>query len=220
MQKQIVVFIAPPGAGKGTQAELLAQKFGFYQLETSKIIEEKFKKADPADEKLQEEKKRWLSGELTDPHLVVSWFCERIRTLVAEGKSLVLSGSLRTLYETEKMLPILDDLVGHDNIKIFHILLSEEESIKRNSSRRICEKNRHSIPNFPEYKDTTVCPWDGSLLVKRALDKPEIIKERYRVYKKETEPVFDYLEKQGHKIITINGEQPIEKVSEDILKYF
>jgi adenylate kinase len=220
MQKQIVVFIAPPGAGKGTQAELLAQKFGFYQLETSKIIEQKFKEADPNDARLQEEKKRWLAGELTDPHLVVDWFCEKIHALVDEGQSLVLSGSLRTLYETEKMLPVLDDLVGQDNLKIFHITLSEEESIKRNVGRRICEKNRHPVPNFPEYKDTTVCPWDGSRLVKRALDKPDIIKERYQVYKKETEPVFNYLEKQNHEVITINGEQSIEKVSEDILKYF
>lgn len=220
MTKQLVIFIAPPGASKGTQADLLAKKFGFYHLETSKIIEEKFKNADPQDQKIQEEKKRWLAGELTDPRLVVDWFAEKISSLVGESKSLVLSGSLRTLYETKELLPILNELVGKDSIKIFYITLSEEESVKRNTGRRICEKNRHPIPNFPEYQNLTVCPQDGSPLITRGLDKPEIIRERFRVYKAETEPVLDYLRQQGYKVIEINGEQPIEKVFEDILKNF
>ena len=97
--------------------------------------------------------------------------------------------------------------------------LTKEESIKRNSSRRICKKNRHPIPGFPQYRDLMTCPEDGSPIIRRELDKPEIIKERYRVYKAETEPVLDYLKKNGYDVITIEGEQPIEKVQEDILKY-
>lgn len=220
MTKRLVIFIAPPGAGKGTQADLLAKKFGFYHLETSKVIEEKFKNADPQDERIREEKKKWLAGELTDPHLVVNWFAEKISSLVDKGKSLVLSGSLRTLYETKELLPMLDKLVGKDSIKIFHITLSEEESVKRNTGRRICEKNRHPIPNFPEYQNLTACPQDGSPLITRGLDKPEVIRERYKVYKAETEPVLNYLKEKEYKIITINGEQPIEKVFADIMEHF
>ena len=219
MSKQVIIFIAPPGAGKGTQAELVAKKIGLEHIETSNIIEEKFKNADPKDGKLNEEKKRFLAGELTDPVLVAEWFLEKVGDLARRGVGMVLSGSPRTMYEGETDMPELERLYGKENIKIFYISLSEEESIKRNSSRRICKKNRHPIPGFPQYRDLMTCPEDGSPIIRRELDKPEIIKERYRVYKAETEPVLDYLKKNGYDVITIEGEQPIEKVQEDILKY-
>ncbi len=220
MSKQIVIFIAPPGAGKGTQANLLAEKFGLVHIETSKIIEAKLKDADPNDPAMAEEKRKWLSGELNTPAIVKDWLLGKVSELAAENKSIVLSASPRTLYEAEAGMPEFEKLYGRGNIKVFHITLSEEESMKRNSGRRICEKNRHPIPNFPEYQNLTTCPQDGSPLITRALDKPEVIRERYRVYKVETEPVLDYLKKDGYTIIVINGEQPIEKVFEDILKNF
>jgi len=220
MDKQIVIFIAPPGAGKGTQADLLAEKFGFIHIETSKIIEEKLKNADSSDPVTQEEKRKWLEGELNDPHKVARWILDRTEGLAGRGESLVFSASPRALFEVEVELPEFEKLYGRENIKIFYITLSEEESVKRNSNRRICEKNRHPIPNFPEYKNLTTCPQDGSPLITRALDTPEVIRERYRVYKAETELVLDYFREKGYKVIEINGEQPIEKVFEDILKNF
>ena len=220
MNKQVIIFIAPPGAGKGTQANLLAEKFGLVHVETSKIIEAKLKDADPNDLVMAEEKREWLSGELNTPAIIKDWLLGKVRELAAENKSIVLSASPRTLYEAEAGIPEFEKLYGRDNIKIFYITLSEEESVKRNSGRRICEKNRHPIPNFPEYQNLTACPQDDSPLITRALDKPEVIRERYKVYKAETEPVLDYLKQQNYKVIEINGEQPIEKVFDDILKNF
>ncbi len=220
MTKQIIIFIAPPGAGKGTQANLLAEKFGFTHIETSKIIEAKLKDADPNDPIMIEEKRKWLSGELNTPAIIKDWLLEKVRELAAENKGVVLSASPRTLYEVKVEMPEFEKLYSRDNIKIFYITLSEEESMKRNSGRRICEKNRHPIPNFPEYQNLTTCPQDGSPLVTRALDKPEVIRERYGVYKAETEPVLDYLKKDDYKVIEINGEQPIEKVFSDIMGHF
>lgn len=220
MEKKLIIFIAPPGGGKGTQADMLARQFGFAHLETSKIIEEKLKTADPNDAEMQKEKQVWLNGGLTDPRKVVGWFTEVIDNMAGQGKSVVLSGSLRTLYEAKEMVPELERLYGRDHIKVFNIALSEEESVKRNSNRRICEKNRHPIPNFPEYRDIEVCPWDGSPLITRGLDKPEVIKERYRHYLEETMPALDYIKNQGFKVYTINGDQPIEKVHEEIMRHF
>ncbi len=219
MTPQVIIFIAPPGAGKGTQAENIAKEFGFYHLETSKLIEAKFKNANPNDPTMQEEKRRWLAGELTTPAIFVGWFNEEIKELALQGKSIVTSGSLRTVEETKDVMPELEKLYGRDNIKIFNITLSEEESIRRNSGRRICQLNRHPIPGFPQYRDLTTCPEDGSPIIKRDLDKPEIIKERYRVYKAETEPVLDYLKENGYHVTTINGEQPIGAVFEDVSKH-
>ena len=138
---------------------------------------------------------------------------------VSSGRGIVISGSLRTLKESKIILPELERLYGKDGITIFYITLSEAESIQRNSSRRICQLNRHPIPGFPQYRDLVACPQDGSPLITRELDKPEIIKERYGVYLEDTAPVLDYLRAGGYKVIEINGEQPIEKVTEDILKH-
>lgn len=218
MKPLLVIIIAPPGGGKGTQADLLAKKFSLFHLETSSIIEKKFESADPDNKAIQQYKKDWLAGELIDPKAIAQWLTEEVKKLASEGRSLVLSGSPRTFYEAEYDTPIFEAVFGKESIKIFEITLSEEESIKRNSGRRICQANRHPIPNFPEYQGVSVCPEDDSPIVKRELDKPEIIRERYRVYKEETEPVLDYFRKRGYQVMKVNGEQPIERVFEDILK--
>lgn len=224
MDKQIVIFIAPPGAGKGTQADMFAEKFGFFHLESSKILETRLAgQENSPDLEIREAWRLYKKGELMTPSLVARLIIEEIEKLHREGKSIIFSGSFRTLEEAEKETPVVETLYGRENVRIFYITLSEEESVKRNSERRICEKNRHPIPRpeyDPKFKDITKCPQDGSPIITRTLDKPEIIRERYRVFLRDTAPVFDYFRERGYKVIEINGEQPIEKVTDDILKYF
>ncbi|MBI2670215.1 MAG: nucleoside monophosphate kinase [Candidatus Yanofskybacteria bacterium] len=221
MSKQVIIFIAPPGAGKGTQAELIAKKFGLEHIETSNLGEVKIN--DPElvkkDPEVAEAKRRYNMGELFPPPWIVKLIVEKIRELASVGRGIVFSGSPRTLYEAENEMPELEKLYGKENIKIFYIKLSENESIRRNSSRRICEKSRHPIPGFPQYRDLVICPEDGSPIITRTLDKPEIIRERYRVFLKDTKPVLDFLKKNDYDAITIEGEQPIGKVQEDIMKH-
>lgn len=218
--KQVVIFIAPTGAGKGTQSDILAEKFGFVHLETSKIIEAKFATADPNDEQIKAEKQNFLSGKLVTPEVVTAWVIEAIRDLAKKDKSIVFSGSFRTLYEAGEEIPVVEELYGKDNIKILYITLSEEESVRRNSNRRICKANRHPIPDLPKFKDLKTCPQDGSELVKRDLDTPEVARIRYREYLNRTTPVLELLKNKGYNIIEISGEQGIENVSEDILRHF
>ena len=215
-----VILVAPPGAGKGTQADMIEQKFGYHHLETSKIIEKNFKNADPNDAVINEEKKRWLAGELMKPSTFVPWLIDDIKTIAANGQGLILSGSPRTMAETPVVITALEEVYGKENITVLNIELSEAESVKRNGGRRICQANRHPIPNFPEFTNLTTCPQDGSPLVTRDLDKPEIIRERYQVYWRDTAPVLDYLREHGYQINVINGEQPIEAVFDNIIKNF
>ena len=220
MQKQVVIFIAPPGAGKGTQADMLAGKLGFFHLESSKVIEDKFASASPDDEVIQQEIRNNRAGKLNDPALVSQWMEERIKQLAGQGKSIVFSGSPRTLFEAEQLMPVLESLYGKDGIKVFSINISDEESIKRNSARRMCKANRHPIPNLPEFQDLKICPQDGSELLHREDDKPERIRVRHTEFKNRTAPVFKYLAEHGYKIIQINGEQSIRDVAHDIYQNF
>ena len=100
-----------------------------------------------------------------------------------------------------------------DQIKIIEIKLSEEESVKRNSKRRVCEKNGHPVLDVA----AEVCPEDGSPIILRPDDAPAIIKERYQIYLSRTQPVIDFLIKKGYNLVTIDGEKPIEDVHRDIL---
>ena len=217
-KKQVIIFIGPPGAGKGTQAELLAEKFGFFHFESSKVIEEKIKNAEPNDAVLQREKKLWESGILNTPELVLQWMQEKIRDIASESHGVVFSGSPRTMLEAKGEIPLLEELYGKENIKVFNLNLSEEESIKRNSKRRICKDNRHPIPNFKEFEGITKCPKDGSGIITRVLDKPETIKIRYKEYLNRTFLIIDFLKERSYKIIKIDGEQKIDKVFDDISK--
>src|SRR3989344_6338805 len=217
-KKWAVILIGPPGSGKGTQAELLAEKFGLFHLESSRVIENKFKNADPNDKVIEHEKENWKAGQLTNPELVREWMLENIRDFGNKGQGVVLSGSPRTMFEAEGEMPVFEEFYGKENVKPIHLNLTKEESIKRNSSRRICEANRHTIPDFPIFKDITACPKDGSPPLKRKLDTPETIGVRYEVYLRRTQPILSFLQDRGYKLIEVEGEQSIEDVRDDILR--
>lgn len=227
MEKQIVMLFGPPGAGKGTQAEILADKTGYYHFESSKIIEACFKNESPEKVfevegksfKVDDERKRWEAGLLNSPPFVVNLMVEKIKELADAGKSIIFSGSPRTVYEAEKELPLLKNLYGQENIKFVMLEISPETTIFRNSHRRICELIRHSILFSPETEKLTKCPLDGSDLLKRkGLDDLETIKKRIEIFKAETFPVVEVIEKEGLHVKKVRGEQSVADVHKDVLE--
>jgi len=217
-----IIILGAPGAGKGTQANLLAERFGLKHIETSKILEKAFKKkrgaiqVDGKEYSFEKEIEIWKNGELCSPPLVVHLLQNKIKELAKEQKSIVFSGSPRTLFEAEKIMPLLEDLFERKNIFIFFLKLSVEDSVFRNSHRRICQLMRHPIIWHDETKNLKRCPMDGSELLKRELDKPEIIEERYRVFEKRTLPIIESIEEYGYKIIKVNGAPPVADIFQEL----
>ena len=218
--KKIVLIMGTLGSGKGTQADKLAESFGLYHFDTGPFLKELFDSNDPSIEK---ERAEYKSGKWVSPEFVARKVLEKISEILPNYNGLIFSGSPRTLYEAEQELPVFERLVDRNNIQIFYLNLSETESLKRSMGRLICEKNKHPIPNLPEFQEIRkrgTCPEDGSRLVTKDLDSPEILKSRLNEHNSRTLPVLDYLRQQNYKVIEINGEQPIEKVFEDILKNY
>lgn len=224
--RNVVILIGPPGAGKGTQAELLSEKLNLQHVETSKLLEEKFKDAKSGQfletngEKyfLLEEKKLWETGVLCSPPFATLIMLEKFQEVASQGKSLLLSGSPRTLYECAEEIPLLEKLYGGENIHVILLELSEAKSIIRNSNRRICELMRHPVWYNPETMHLTVCPLDGSALLKReGLDDPETIKVRLKEYAQRTVPVIAYFQEHGLKVKKVDADQSVAKVFQDIL---
>jgi len=227
MAKQVIILFGPPGAGKGTQAEILSDKTGYYHFESSKVIEhcfhtessEKVFEIEGKKYKVADEKKRWETGLLNSPPFVVNLMIEKIKELAEEGKSIIFSGSPRTVYEAEKETPLLKELYEEKNIKFVLLDIKPETTIFRNSHRKICELMRHSILFNKETENLTTCPLDGSLLVRRKnLDEVETIKNRLEAFKKDTLPVIDFVKKQGVNVIEINAEQTVSEIFKDISK--
>lgn len=227
MDKQIIMLFGPPGAGKGTQAEILSDKTGYYHFESSKIIEACFKNENPEkvfeiegeSYKVEDEKKRWEAGLLNSPPFVVFLMVEKIKDLAKEGKSIIFSGSPRTVYEAEREIPLFKELYGQNNIRFVMLEISAETTIFRNSHRRICELIRHSILFSPETENLTLCPLDGSSLIKRkGLDDVETIKKRIDIFKEQTFPVTQIIEKEGLRVNKVNGEQSVADVHKDVVE--
>lgn len=218
-EKRIILIMGTLGSGKGTQAEALAKIFGLSHFDTGEFLKAFF---DSDDQDIFKEREEYNSGKWVSPEFVAKKVLEKVRGIISNYKGLAFSGSPRTLTEAEQELPFFEELVGQSNVKVFYLNINEGESLKRSSGRLICEKNRHPIPNLPEFQEIRlkgVCPEDGSPLVKKTLDKPEILKNRLAEHNNRTVPVLDYLRNRGYKVVEINGEQPINKVTEDILKH-
>ncbi len=226
--KQVIIIFGPPGAGKGTQAGLLAEKLGLYLFETSRFLEDAFRLVDgvsPDSEKrfvefggekfdMVKNKKLWESGELTSPPFVTNLVMEKIKELYDRGENLIFAGSPRTVYEVEREIPVLEKLYGKKNIKVILLEIKPEETIFRNSHRKICELMRHSILFNKETENLTTCPLDGSRLVKRKdLDDPETIKVRIKEYTERTLPMIEYFKKIILKLKKLMESRPFQTCS-------
>lgn len=226
MSKKVIIIFGAPGAGKGTQSELLSEKLGYYHLESSKVLERCFKNDDPEkiytadgkDYKVTDEITNWKTGVLTSPPFITALMMKEFKQLHEDGESFILSGSPRTVYEAEKEMPVLSELYGKENIRICMIEISAEVTVFRNTNRKICELMRHSILFNDETRKLKTCPLDGSKLVKRkGLDDPETIKVRLQEYKNRTYPLVKYYEKNGYDVKKINGEKAVAQVHQEIL---
>lgn len=226
-QKFVVIIIGPPGAGKGTQAELLAEKLNLYYFETAHVLEESWANAKKSDyteidggEKfyLLDEKKLFDKGIICSPPFVSFIVKKKIEELAEQNKNIVLAGSPRTLHEGKQLMPSIIDLYRIENILVLELKISNKQAIWRNTRRKLCSKCRYPVPFTKETQKLKECPKCEGKLVTRTLDKEDVIKVRLKQYKGRTYPLFKYFKEIGIIVKEINGEQSIEDVLKDILK--
>jgi len=212
----VIIIIGPPGSGKGTQAKLLAEKFGLEYVGSGDILRARQKVGDFTGRKLIKFMGR---GELVPSLIVTDLAANELEKFKKRPRinGLVLDGWTRTIMEAILMDEALSWYEWQKNVKVILFDISRKESFNRLTRRRQCKKCGKLIPWIGEFKKLKKCDKCSGELITRPDDKIESIKKRLEEYKNETIPSINYYKKQ-RRLIKINGEQSIENVFKDILK--
>jgi len=211
-KKLLVIFIGPPGSGKGTQAEMLAEKLGLMHIGSSDIIREKLETL-PSAERARVEGP-FNSGGLIPSDVISKWVIEKLEKVKSiDGKGLVLDGSPRTLPEAQD----LDQYLSQSpwEVSILFLAINSHESTFRREHRRVCQNCRHSLVYNDDNAKLTECPKCGGTLGVRTDEKA--LAKRWQTYEELTLPVIDYFRQKGV-LKEINGSQSVEAVHRDVLK--
>jgi adenylate kinase len=206
-----LILFGPPGAGKGTQAERLRQDFALPYIATGDMLRQNVRD----ETELGKKAKGFMdAGDLVPDDLIVEMAQARLEQADAQD-GFLLDGFPRTVQQADALAAMLERL--HRRITaVLLIDVSDEEVIRRLSGRRMCVKSGHNYHvEFDPPKHEGVCDQDGSRLVQRDDDKPDVIENRLRVYHEKTKPLVDYYDGQGL-LRRIDGTRPPADVHDHI----
>jgi adenylate kinase len=208
-----LIMLGPPGAGKGTQAAMLAERLGIPHVASGDL----FREALQAETELGLMAKSYMDrGELVPDEVTIAMIRERLLKPDC-GKGIILDGFPRTIEQAEALKELLAEQGKMIDAALF-IDASEDELVRRLSSRwtcRNCQAIYNLISNPP--KEEGKCDVCGGELCQRSDDAPQTVRNRIRIYWEQTSPLTNYYRDEGL-LITIESEGGIERVQEKILE--
>lgn len=206
-----IIMLGAPGAGKGTQAKMLAEKYGIPHISTGDIFRMNIKN----NTELGQKAKGYMdAGQLVPDELVVDLVVDRIKNKDCMN-GFILDGFPRTIPQAEA----LDYALNNQNEKIdyaINIDVPDANIIERMGGRRACVDcgATYHIVNLPSKKEG-ICDVCGGALILRDDDKPETVKKRLEVYHEQTQPLIDYYNKKDV-ILTVDGTKDLKVVFDEI----
>lgn len=203
-----LILLGAPGAGKGTQAEIISKKLNIPTISTGAIIRESIKSGSELGNKV---KSIIESGKLVSDDIVIEIIENRLKEDDCKN-GFILDGFPRTVAQADAL-----EKLGIKIDTVASIEVSDEDIIKRLSGRRECSGCRATfhVDNLPSKKGD-LCDKCGAPLVRRADDEPETIKNRLKVYHEQTAVLKDYYAKKGN-LKLVCGTNPIDQITSDII---
>jgi len=204
-----LILLGAPGAGKGTQAEMLIEELGIPSISTGNMLREAMANGSELGKQV---KTCMESGSLVSDDVILSIVAERVAQPDC-AKGFILDGVPRTLAQAKAL--------DEKGVRIDHVVSIEIDDAViegRMTGRRVCTKcgaSYHIAAHPP--KEEGICDHCGSEVVIRKDDAPETVHHRLEVYHESTEVLKDYYAKQN-KLVLVNGDQPIEDANRDILR--
>lgn len=208
-----VVLLGPPGAGKGTQAQVISKALGLPHVSSGDLFRENLK----GETELGKLARGYMDrGELVPDDVTIAMIRERLSRPDA-AKGALLDGFPRTPAQAKA----LDEMLAGFESRVSavpYINVPEETLIERLTGRWTCRAQGHVFhEKFNPSKQPGVCDIDGSELYQREDDKAETVKNRIRVYLNQTSPLIDYYRNAGV-LVEVDGSQPIDAVSRQLLE--
>lgn len=204
-----IIFLGAPGAGKGTQAEIVAEKFGIPTVSTGNIIREALKNGTEMGLKA----KAFIeAGQLVPDEVVIGIIKERLANDDCKN-GFILDGFPRTIPQAEAL-----DAMGISIDKVVDIEIPDENIMERMTGRRVCGTCGASYHlMFKKPLKDGICDSCGGELVQRKDDAPETVSDRLKVYHEQTEPLKDFYGKAG-KLSVVEGLGTVSEITERVLK--
>ena len=204
-----LIMLGAPGAGKGTQAQRLSEKFDIPTISTGAIIRASIKKGTETGKKAAALIEK---GQLAPDEVVIDIIKERLAEDDCKN-GFILDGFPRTIPQAEAL-----DKLGIAIDKVVDIDVPDEVIVERLSGRRECGNcgaTYHVVHN--PVKDGVHCDQCGTELTRRKDDDPETVKSRLVVYHKQTEPLIDYYKNKGI-LVVAEGKGSVDAIAENVLK--
>lgn len=204
-----LVFIGPPGAGKGTQANFLIKKYGYSHVSTGDLLRAEVAKKSDIGVKVEGILSR---GELVSDQLIIEILKKNLNF---NSFKYIFDGFPRSLGQA---VFFAEDLMEKTAYVAVHFQVDLNVLFNRLTNRRVSADGKH-IYNLlvSPPKNEGFCDISGLPLIQRDDDKPEVVSKRLRIYDEVTKPMIEYFERLK-KIVTINAEQPIEIVNQQLEK--
>ena len=205
-----ILLFGKPGAGKGTQAPMLAESLGAATLATGDVLRSAVREGTPLGRKAKEFMDR---GDLVPDDVILGVVGEALaRPEYARGA--VLDGVVRTVPQAEGMQRVLK-ASGRTLDAVVYFDIDNDHIVERLSGRTVCEKCQtpYTGRNAGE-----ACDKCGGTLVRRKDDEPDAIRNRLKVYEAQTAPLFDWYKRNGTKVVTVNAVGTVAEVSQRALQ--
>ncbi len=205
------VLLGPPGAGKGTQAVRIAEKYEIPHISTGDIFRDNIKRQTELGKKAQEYMNK---GELVPDDLVIEIATSRLLDDDCM-RGFLLDGFPRTVHQAEKLDEFLAARGGSLD-KVINITADDQILIRRLTGRRVCRQcgASYHIVNIPPQKEG-ICDACGGELIQRDDDTETTVRNRIAVYEEQTMPLLDYYTAKGN-IVTVDGTAPLDDVFAEI----
>jgi len=193
----LIVLLGPPGAGKGTQGDLLAQRLGVPKIATGDVLRSAVREGTPMGRAARAAMDR---GDLVPDDVILGIMKEALGTPSA-ARGAILDGVVRTEAQAAGLERVLEELDRPlDAVLIFEV--PDEELVKRLSGRTVCDSCQTP---YTGREPGSKCEKCGGTLVRRKDDEPDAIRNRLAVYQRQTAPVIDWYRRDGARLVSINA---------------